>query len=213
MHWVDRGPEPGRLDVVRARETPAWVRCYVHGHGSRPNTHYWTHFRDDLKRPFHGLCAYCEEIDPGEVDHFRPKSKHPHLVYAWDNWVFSCHPCNQAKRELWPLLGYVDPCAVSTTARPERYFAFCMSTGRIIERNGLSIREKIKAQRMIRDLKLNEWYHIKERKTWICYLNELPSPLPNRWLELVQKRARRCQPLSSVTRAWLEQHGYPFGPQ
>ena len=213
MHRVDRGQEPGRLAVVRERETPAWVRFYIHEQGSRPNTHHWTRFRDDLQRPFHGLCAYCEEIDPGEVDHFRPKSKYPYDVYVWENWLFSCHACNQAKRELWPPLGYIDPCALSITDRPEHYFTFCISTGRIIEREGISNTSKIRAQCMIRDLKLNEWYHIKERETWICALNELPAPLPNPLLALVQKRTRRCQPLSSVTRVWLEQHGHPVGPE
>ena len=212
MHWVDRGPEPSALAPLRARETPAWVRFYVHQEGSRPNTYHWRPFRNKLKLPFHGLCAYCEEIDPGEVDHFRPKSKFPVEVYVWENWLFSCHACNQAKREQWPTLGYVDPCALNVTDRPEHYFSFCIGSGRIIARQGISDTERCRAKRMINDLKLNEWYHIRERKTWICALNELPEPLLGPLLASVQRRARRCQPLSSVTRVWLAQHGHPVGP-
>lgn len=212
MHWVDRGPEPQRLASVRARHTWRWVQHYSHGQGDPPTDHAWQAFRSDLMRAFHGLCAYCEQTDPGEVDHFRPKSQFPNEVYVWSNWLFSCHPCNQAKREKWPDEGYVDPCAVDNKDRPEHYFDFSTQRGRIIARATLSCKEKFKARRMIKDLKLNEWYQVKERKQWIQALNLLPDTLHPRLLLEVQNLAKRSDPLSSLTRAWLIERGYPPQP-
>ena len=212
MHWIDRGSEPLRLAHVRTRYTPRWVRFHKYGKGDRPPDHAWQSFRDDLKPAFHGLCAYCEQIDPGEVDHFRPKSRFPDEVYVWGNWLFSCYPCNQAKLDKWPAEGYVDPCATTNSDRPEHYFGFCILRGTIIARLGLSCPETGKARRMIKDLKLNEWYQIKERRTWICALDILPEPLPPELLTRVQHLAKRSKPLSSVTRAWLTERGYPAEP-
>ena len=138
MHWVDRGSEPPQLPGIRAVRTPAWVQFYAHGAGARPTDHDWRLFHNNLKTIFHGLCAYCELPDPGEVDHFQPKSKFPQLVYRWDNWLFSCHPCNQAKREKWPNGGYVNPCSSMAFERPERYFDFSTRTKRIKPKEGLS---------------------------------------------------------------------------
>ena len=212
MHWVDRGPEPVRLASVREHHTPGWVRYYAGDGGVRPTDHAWQTFRDDLKAVFHGLCTYCEQVDPGEVDHFRPKSRFPKKVYIWSNWLFSCHPCNQAKREKWPDEGYIDPCATSSYDRPEHYFEFSLGSGRIIARAGLSCEEKSKARRMIEDLKLNEWYQVRERKNWIDALGILPQPLPAALLVEVQNLAKRSKPLSSITRVWLTQRGYPVPP-
>lgn len=212
MHWVDRGPEPVRLPPVRERHTPGWVRFYAGGEGERPTDHAWQTFRDDLKSVFHGLCAYCEQVDPGEVEHFRPKSRFPEKVYVWSNWLFSCHSCNQAKREKWPDEGYIDPCATISYDRPEHYFEFFIHGGRIIARPGLSCQEKSAARRMIEDLKLNEWYQVKERKNWIDTLEILPKPLTDQLLVEVQNLAKRSKPLSSITRVWLAQRGYPVPP-
>ena len=209
MHWVHRGPEPIRLEPIKKRQTPSWVTCYSYGQGRPPTYHGWTSFRDDLKLAFDGLCAYCEQYTSGEVDHFRPKSLFPKEVYDWSNWVFSCRPCNQAKGENWPTGGYVDPCALGSSDRPEHYFDFSLRLGRITLRAGLSNVEKSKARNMIKDLKLNEWYQVQERKNWIKALDKLAGPSLLGVLASVRDFARRSVPLSSVTRAWLEGRGYP----
>ncbi|XYH94525.1 hypothetical protein ACMHYB_42835 [Sorangium sp. So ce1128] len=69
-----------------------------------------------------GFCAYCqsavcsthpgtrgEERPPGQVDHFRPKSRFPAQAYAWDNYFLGCMGCNGAKHDKWPAGGYVRP--------------------------------------------------------------------------------------------------------
>ena len=209
MHWVNRGPEPDRLAPIRVRQTPHWVQCYEQSVGDPPTYHGWRSFRADLKIVFHGLCAYCEQIDPGEVDHFRPKSVFPREVYVWDNWVFSCHPCNHAKGEKWPDAGYIDPCAPNVDDRPESYFDFSTQKGRIEPKLGLSSTQEDRAKRMIKDLKLNEWYQVEERKTWVSALDILPDPLSPSILAKVQAVAVRSKPLSSLTRAWLTERGNP----
>jgi hypothetical protein len=80
---------------------------------------------------FKNNCGYCGESLPtpshdivssegqntedevkfsskGDVDHLIPKAIKPKLVYQWSNYIWSCKPCNQFKREFYddqyPLL-------------------------------------------------------------------------------------------------------------
>ena len=209
MHWVDRGPEPIRLGPIRERQTPRWIKCYRDGEGDPPTNRAWRLFRDDIMLVFHGLCAYCEQRTQGEVDHFHPKSLFPEEVYFWSNWLFSCHACNQAKGENWPPEGYVDPCAPCAAGHPEYYFDFSLRLGRIIPRAELSCEEKSKALSMIKDLKLNEWFQVQDRKrSRIRVLDRLAGPSLPGALGIVQDLAKRHEPLSSVTRAWLIGRGF-----
>ena len=64
MHWVDRSAEPAGLEPIRTQRTPRWVEHYENGIGSKPSDSRWREFHDDLDRPFHGLCGYCEELEP-----------------------------------------------------------------------------------------------------------------------------------------------------
>ncbi len=74
--------------------------------------------KDVLFRMHYGKCCYCErkrtrkrEMD---VDHYRPKAgvdrEASHqgywwLAYDWNNYLWSCKPCNQGyKKEEFPLL-------------------------------------------------------------------------------------------------------------
>ena len=114
MHHVDRGPEPEDLEPIRAQHTQPWIRFYRDrlGHAVQA-TLIGDALPNSLENVFGGLCAFCEERCKGEVEHFLPKSRYPHLVYYWSNWLFSCHDCNNTKGKKWPELGYVDPCAFS----------------------------------------------------------------------------------------------------
>lgn len=48
-----------------------------------------------------GKCIYCESkpshVHPGDLEHIRPKSLHPHLVVEWTNLGFVCNECNRRK--------------------------------------------------------------------------------------------------------------------
>ena len=213
MHWVDRGPEPEGLGEVRSRYMPGWVQYYSEGIGSKPTDSYWRCFNIDLVRAFAGLCAYCEETTKGELDHFRPKSRFPDLVYSWSNWVFACHECNNAKTNAWPTDGYVDPCAKCLTDRPERHFVFDTQTGFILPNRSLSPRRRQKAQRTIDDLGLSDWQHLKNRVEWLELFSAAMPAHPNNLTADTKRRlvrfASRERQLSSVVRAWLSEQRFP----
>ena len=63
----------------------------------------------------HRKCVYCETPINAErsaaVEHFRPKSLFPSLVYDWANYFLGCGGCNGAKSDKWPAGGvcYVRP--------------------------------------------------------------------------------------------------------
>lgn len=90
----------------------------------------WSEHKPDLKEDFNSHCAYCHSYDGFrhtyyEVDHFIPKDFFKPLgnigLCQYDNLVYSCKFCNNAKRAKWPtqsekihndgLKGFVDPCS------------------------------------------------------------------------------------------------------
>ena len=212
MHWVDRGPEPSGLEAIRDRYTPRWTDFYDNGIGNQPTDSLWREFREELRRRFLTNCGYCERNTRGEVDHFRPKSLFPDSVYYWENWIFSCHECNQAKGEKWPASGYVDPCAGSDSHRPESYFTFNTRNGAITPFRELDTDRFARAQQMIVDLKLNDLHHMVGR---LVRLKMLEAGIPSdpreesqRSEALRRRFASRDSDLSSLARAWLAERGY-----
>lgn len=193
MHRVERGIEPSELAPIQARYTPRWVKFYNDGIGKRPSDRYWSRFNSDLKMAFQGICAYCERREQGEIDHFRPKSRYPHLVYIWSNWIYACPTCNRRKHEKWPPYGFVDPCAQSATASPENYFTFDIETGLILPKSGLSPIRRKKAVNTIRCLRLNKWPHAKNRREWVEIVAATPADKRPHF-------ASRSTPYSSITR-------------
>ena len=212
MHWVDRGPEPDRLARIRDQFTPRWVRFYGSGVGDKPSDSRWRDFSGDLADAFHGLCAYCEGPCRGEVDHFRPKSRYPDLVYSWSNWLFACHDCNHAKGEKWPPRGYVDPCAKSPRAHPEHFFNFDLLTGEILPKEGLSRARRRKAQSTIDDLRLNEWHHLRNRLWMLEVISALipddPAEMTAESEEWRADLSSRTTRYTSITRQWLSERGH-----
>ena len=215
MHWVDRGPEPDGLEVIRKKYTAGWIRCYRDGKGTRPHDSHWRGFHEALHRIFGGLCAYCEERTKGEVDHFRPVSRVPEQVYQWSNWIFSCPACNRTKWDKWPVLGYVDPCADSEEERPEAYFTFDTLNGMIRPQAGLSPDRHARATAMIRDLALNGYHHMQNRVAAVQRLSQMEriSVSGHRLSQEILvttflRLSSRQEPWSSVIRVWLLEQGY-----
>ena len=213
MHWVDRGPEPDALQRIRERNTVRWVNYYRDERGTKPSDSYWRTFHNQLFKAFFGICGYCEEEDKGEVDHFRPKSRFPERVYMWSNWIFSCHTCNGLKLEKWPVSGYVNPCAISHTERPECYIEFDTTTGEMVPKGGLSTARNNRAWNMIDDFHLNEFYHLKVRRKWLevvklTLLNSLADE--EKIHQSCTVFASRESRLSSITRAWLIENDFSF---
>ena len=212
MHWVDRGPEPAALAEIRLTYTVRWVQYCTHHIGSRPTDSHWRRFHPELKASFSSLCAYCEEGTKGEVDHFRPKSRFPRLVYSWSNWLLACHECNHAKLNKWPVGGYVDACSNSGPGAPESYFNFDTQTGFISPKRTLNRYHRLKAQRTIDDLGLNDFHHWKNRVEWLeLFTGAMPAgpeALTNRTRAILVHFASRGTQLSSVVRTWLSEWGY-----
>lgn len=56
-----------------------------------------------LKEMFQGCCAYCEGeyncTSYGEIEHFKPKSIYPELMFEYGNMNLACKICNNIKRE------------------------------------------------------------------------------------------------------------------
>lgn len=51
-----------------------------------------------------GRCAYCEVSQADEVEHIQPKDLYPEAVFAWDNYVYACGPCNGPKNSQFAVL-------------------------------------------------------------------------------------------------------------
>lgn len=78
-----------------------------------------TRSRDEVARALdrytRGKCAYCEQGDARDIEHFWPKTVYPARMFSWDNLLRSCKNCNNAKRDRFPLDArgrrlLLDPC-------------------------------------------------------------------------------------------------------
>ena len=166
MRWVDRGPEPDKVAGYARQFTQGWVNHFQNGVGGRPIDSSWQKLRSKLGSQTNNICWYCErQCGAGggvgwrepTVDHFRPRSRFPQLVYEWTNWIFSCYMCNVVnKQDKWPDTGYVDPCAADYSEHPAHYFDYDVLTGELVPKEGLSRTARQKAIHTINDLGLNK---------------------------------------------------------
>ena len=196
MRWVDRGPEPHEVAGYAKQFTQSWVDHVNENKGQPPSNSFWGEFRSTLSSQSNNICWYCErECDAAgdlapTVDHFRPISRFPELVYEWSNWIFSCRRCNEDnKGNLWPETGYVDPCAADVAERPEQYFDYNFDytedsghdkdNGNIVPKNGLSEAARCKARNTINDLGLNKldvrFWRLDWTRGFVADLLELPA--------------------------------------
>ena len=167
MRWIDRGPEPDGVARYARLYTQGWIDFFQNWTGVRPSDFLWSVFRPELGKQSNSICWYCERQCDADaevgglsptVDHFRPISRFPQLVYAWSNWIFSCRRCNEDnKKDKWPDSGYVDPCAADASERPEQYFDYDTATGEIVANDGISECARTRAEYTIDDLGLNRW--------------------------------------------------------
>jgi 5-methylcytosine-specific restriction endonuclease McrA len=49
-------------------------------------------------------CCYCEDSCADEVEHIRPKSLYPELVFIWENYLYSCGLCNPKKNNNYAVI-------------------------------------------------------------------------------------------------------------
>jgi uncharacterized protein (TIGR02646 family) len=116
----------------------------------------WGRLKRALAAMSHQKCAYCESMLDAErsaaVEHFKPKSLFPSLVYDCGNYFLGCGGCNGAKSDRWPWNGgaYVRP----DEGDPTLIFVF-LEDGRVEAAHPGSA-----AEETIRDFDLN--------REWLC---------------------------------------------
>ena len=73
---------------------------------------YWAAALDELHAAYDRLCAYTtrELVQTGSVDHFKPKSKFPHLAYEWDNFRLARQAINSRKGESEEVIDPFEVC-------------------------------------------------------------------------------------------------------
>ena len=82
------------------------------------------------------------------------------------------------KQNKWPNSGYVNPCEVETTERPDQFFDYDLEKGEVRPKDGLSQTARRKALVTIRDLGLNERDLVQARLDWINEFVENLFQLP-----------------------------------
>lgn len=140
---------------------------------------------------FAGVCAYCERTtrddDPDlttaffTCDHFKPRHQlchqdptvgqcqdnpPPHSpdcpIYDWDNLVYACRSCADAKGGQWPRPGdsadsYINPADDADVVDAHNaVFVYDTDSGHILPRDDISRTARYKAERTIGDLALND---------------------------------------------------------
>ncbi len=220
MRWVDRGPEPPGVRGYRRQFTEGWINHIRHDKGGRPNDSYWREFRPELGRRFNGKCGYCERrcSDAAEsgvlsptVDHFRPISRSPKLVYRWSNWIFSCSRCNREKGNQWREGGFVDPCATAKPNhppnRPGGYFDYDARTGEIVPKAGLSDVDRCKALRTIAAIGLNKWDILIRRVEWVREVQRQLTQTPwSEWPNIINHYTSESAEFSGITSMFLAKY-------
>jgi len=51
-------------------------------------------------------CGYCEDSAADEVEHIKPKDLYPEVVFVWENYLYSCGPCNGPKNNQFAVFSH-----------------------------------------------------------------------------------------------------------
>ena len=92
-----------------------------------PPVRRWADWKPVLAKEAGWRCVYCAISEAGfggirnfHVDHFRPKSKFPHLSEDYYNLFYACAVCNTFKGSDWP--GEPDPATATWVSPSENDF-------------------------------------------------------------------------------------------
>lgn len=149
MIKLDKVMEPVRFHKEVTKPGIQYLLSHPEAKGKLlPNL--WNKCRDEVYNKYHGICAYLSiylvKASGYEVDHFRPKSKHPEEAYKWDNLRLSCRCMNQKKG----VRSIVDPIEL-----PVASLLINFLTGRVHLSPSLSINEREALAATIQTLDLN----------------------------------------------------------
>ncbi len=143
-----------------------------------------------------GVCAYCERLcddrngqNQNTVDHFRPRKTHNALMFEWQNLMYVCRRCNQAKDDGWfgaevDQGGFVNP----REPTAEKYFGFDLKTGGAVVHPDLQdSKQRCKVQRTIDALALDREDinslrrdHLSIVRNWHCEKGRKLAPFKRR---------------------------------
>lgn len=62
-------------------------------------------------------CSYCEDSCADEIEHIQPKDLYPELTFIWDNYLYSCGPCNGPKNNKFSVYDTVSESIVDVTRK------------------------------------------------------------------------------------------------
>ena len=147
---------PG-LAFLRANPTPSTSEFRKHN--------YWSRAGGNLFAAYSGLCAYTSMhlVDTGSVDHFLPKTRHPHLAYEWDNYRLARQRINSRKGNTEEVL---DPFKIQTG-----WFVLDLPSCLVRAAAGIERKLKIRINRTINILGLNNDDRlVQERCDWLVWL-------------------------------------------
>ncbi len=190
---VDRGELPedlaGELERLQAEVDAGSAGDDPWTVFSRTDT--YRQVRALLERAFHRKCGYCEKPRARTIDHYWPKSPHPHnyergtpaRMMRWDNFVLACTDCQgwecKGTRMRWSADGHpllLDPCRreddpldylqVSLPPEPdvEQETQGQFTAGWVDPVPGLEGLDLQRAEYTVRLLKLNERYDLVEAR-------------------------------------------------
>jgi hypothetical protein len=104
---VTAQPEPA--DFAATVRTPGQTFLRRIPHPTREEfrrKNFWRDALPQLKAAYNSICAYssCWVPNNCSVDHFQPKSTHPHLAYEWSNYRLAHDRINSNKGDSTDVL-------------------------------------------------------------------------------------------------------------
>ena len=137
------------------------------------NRYQHNKIKEALTRMFCGKCAFCESyienVDYGDIEHFKPKSKFPLEAVVWNNLLLSCKKCNGAgqKGDAWPTDAEGGPLVNPCDEEPNDFFSFEFDQETNIS---LVIPKNIRGQTAEKIYGLNKLTLVKDRNNKIKML-------------------------------------------
>jgi uncharacterized protein (TIGR02646 family) len=85
-------------------------------------------------------CMYCVDSLGADIEHFWPKTPHPHRMYVWENLLLVCTDCGRKKGAQFPLTPHGEPLLIDPSAEdPWEFLDFEPETGNLTARFLLSM--------------------------------------------------------------------------
>lgn len=173
MYKITRLTEPDFL----AENAPKWNRTFAENRAKNSKFAFqWAMHKGKranvlllpfLQKMSQNHCAFCDgypfSMSKETIEHFRPKSRYPHLAYTWENLFLCCDACQSAKLEYFsPLLLKPDEIGYSF----EDYFQCNFKTGELQPNPTKSWGNQLRALITIR------LYNLNNKARCVARLNE-----------------------------------------